>query len=167
MASTSTIRIDFLCVENAGRSQIAAAFAERERDERGLTEVVDVHSAGTKPADELHEEVVEAMAEVDVDIADRRPKYVVMEELKQSHFLITMGCSISEFNPQHYGVESRAWDITNPAGEDAETVREVRDEIEARVEALFDEIEETATERVAEKNLSQRVSDAIKSAFPF
>ncbi len=167
MASHSKIRIDFICVENAGRSQMAAALAERECAERGLTEVVDVHSAGTDPADEVHETVVQAMAEIDIDISDRSPKYVVLADLERSHFLITIGCSIAEFNPDHYGVESRAWDLTNPAGQDVETVREVRDEIEARVEALFDEIEETANERAAEKNLSRRVSDAIKSALPF
>jgi protein-tyrosine-phosphatase len=167
MASTGKIRIDFLCVENAGRSQIAAAFAEREREERDLTDVVEVHSAGTNPADHLHEGVVSAMSEIGIDISDRTPGYVVIENLKESHFLITMGCSISEINPRHYGIESRAWDIRNPAGKDVETVREVRDEIEARVTDLFDEIEETANERTAEKNLSQRVSNAIKSALPF
>ena len=145
----STIRIGFLCVENAGRSQIAAAFAERERAERGLTEVVAVHSAGTNPADRVHEVV-------GIDVADRTPTYVVLGEIKQSQFLIIMGCSIAEINPAHYGIEHREGDLTNPADEDVETVRAVRDEIE-----------ETANERAAQKNPSQRVSSAIKSAFPF
>jgi protein-tyrosine-phosphatase len=61
MAATETLRVDFLCVENAGRSQMAAAFAEQEAAERGLDDVVEVHSAGTRPADEIHGLVVEAM----------------------------------------------------------------------------------------------------------
>ena len=65
------IRLDFVCVHNAGRSQMAAAFAERERAERGLENVVEIHSGGTDPADTVHEEVIEAMAEVGVDIADK------------------------------------------------------------------------------------------------
>jgi protein-tyrosine-phosphatase len=164
MASHGKIRVDFICVENAGRSQMAAAFAEREREERGLDEVVEIHSSGTKPADSLHDEVVEAMAEVGIDLSGRTPKYIVMEDLKESHFMITMGCTISEFNPAHYGVESRAWDLTDPEGKDIETVRAVRDEVETRVKALFDEIEDTASERVTETNRSRRVTGAIEDA---
>jgi protein-tyrosine-phosphatase len=146
---------------------MAAAFAERERDERGLGDVVEIHSAGTAPADELHDEVVQVMSEVGIDLSGRKPRYVVLEELKESHFLITMGCSISEFNPAHYGVESRAWNLKNPEGADSETVRAIRDEIESRVSSLFDEIEATANERTAEKSLSQRVTTAIRDSMPF
>jgi protein-tyrosine-phosphatase len=154
MAPTDTIQIDFMCVHNAGRSQMAAAFAEQERDEQGLGDVVEIHSAGTNPADHVDESVVEAMAERDVDRSDRRPSYVVLDDLGRSHYLVTMGCSISEFNPAHYGVEYRAWDLPDPAGEDLETVREIRDEVESRVAALFDEIEATANERAAENSRS-------------
>ena len=62
MVVTDPIRIDFICVENAGRSQMAAAFAERESEERGLADVVEIHSAGTDPAEEVHPPVIEAMA---------------------------------------------------------------------------------------------------------
>lgn len=165
MAHSSTIRIDFICPQNAGRSQIAAAFAERERRRRELEDVVEIHSAGTRPADTVHEEVIEAMAEVDIDVSDNTPTYVVLDELKDTHFMITMGCSVSEFNPAHYGVESRVWDLTNPEGQDMETVRAVRDDIERRVVALFDEIEEIANERAAERSLSQRVTDTIRTVF--
>ena len=167
MSSDGTIRVDFVCVHNAGRSQMAAVFAERERAERGLDGVVEIDSAGTNPADHVAEGVVAALAEVDLDVSDRSPSYVVLDDLKQSHFLITMGCSISEFNPGHYGVESREWDLTDPEGKDAETVREVRDEIEGRVAALFDEIEATANERAAQKSLSTRVRTAVRDALSF
>lgn len=167
MGHDSQLRLDFLCVENAGRSQMAAAFAKREAEERGLEDVVEVHSAGTDPADQVHKPVVEAMSELDIDLSDHSPKYVVLDDLKESHYLITMGCSISEFNPAMYGVESRAWDLTNPAGKDLETVREVRDEVAHRVSTLFDEIEVTANEGTAEKSLSQRVTSAIQDKISF
>jgi protein-tyrosine-phosphatase len=168
MASTETIRIDFICVHNAGRSQMAAAFAELERDERGLGDVVEIHSAGTDPADEIHGNVVDAMAEVGVDLSDRSPSWVVLDDLKDSHYLVTMGCSITEFNPAQYGVESRAWDLTNPDGQDMATVREVRDEIERRVSDLFDEIERTAAESDDEpESVSARVSSAVRDALSF
>lgn len=167
MVPDSTIRLDFLCVQNAGRSQMAAAFAERECEQRGLTDVVEIHSAGTDPADELHEEVITTMADIGIDLSDRRPKYVVLDELKESHFLITMGCTITQFNPGHYGVETREWDLPNPDGADPETVAEIRDEIESRVSKLFDEIEESANERSVEKSFSERVTNAIGDAIPF
>ena len=167
MGDVDKVRIDFVCVENAGRSQIAAAFAERERENRGLTDVVDIHSGGTDPAEQPHEEVINAMSEAGIDISDQTPKYVVLDDLKESHFLITMGCSISKFNPSSYGVEYRAWDIENPAGKDSETVRNARDEIKTRVSELFDEIEKIAEERETETTNSSRVTERIKSVFRF
>ncbi len=167
MSTGGGIRVDFVCVHNAGRSQMAAAFARREREDRDLEQVVKINSAGTNPADHIAGEVVEAMAEVDIDLSDESPRYVVLDSLKRSHFLVTMGCSITEFNPDHYGVESREWELTDPEGKDMETVRDVRDEIEARVEALFDEIEATANERATKKTLSQRVKTAVRDAFSF
>lgn len=165
MANSDTIRVDFICPQNAGRSQMAAAFAERERADRELEQIVEVHSSGTRPAESVHDEVVEAMAEVDIDVSDRSPIYVVPEDLETSHFVITMGCTVAEFNPEHYGIESREWNLTNPDGEDMETVREVRDEVQQRVEALFDEIEEIAADRTNDRSLPQRVSEAISDVF--
>jgi len=168
MAATDGVRIDFICVHNAGRSQMAAAFAERERDERGLENVVEIHSAGTDPADEIHDTVLEAMSEVGFDLSDRSPSWVVLDELKDSHYLVTMGCTITEFNPAHYGVESRAWDLTDPDGRDMATVREVRDEVEDCVSDLFDEIERTAAGPDDEpESVTARVSGAIKDALSF
>ena len=86
--------------------------------------------------------VVEAMDEEGFNLADRTPGYVDLEELRTCDYLVTMGCSISEFNPASFGVESREWVLTDPEGEDLETVREIRDEIEQRVETLFNEVEE-------------------------
>ncbi|MEF8820839.1 MAG: low molecular weight phosphatase family protein [Halovenus sp.] len=121
---------------------MAAAFAEQERSERGLEDTVEIHSGGTEPADAVHEVVVAAMAEVGIDMADRSPKWVAeLAELEHSDYLVTMGCSIAEFDPARYGVESRDWILPNPDGQDMETVRDIRDEIEAKVGTLFDEIE--------------------------
>jgi protein-tyrosine-phosphatase len=167
MPTSETLRVDFLCVENAGRSQIAAAFAEREASERGIEDVVEIHSAGTDPASEIHDTAVEAMAEVDIDISDRSPKWVVVEDLDHSHFVITMGCTINEFSPSTYGVEHRDWGLVDPEGEDMDTVREVRDELERRVDDLFDEIEDVARDLETEKSLSDRVTETIRNVLSF
>lgn len=163
--SVDRIRIDFVCVHNAGRSQMAAAFAERERTRLGLEDIVEIHSGGTDPADTIHEEVVEAMAEVGIDIADRSPGYVAsLDQLEESDYLVTMGCSISKINPAQYGVESHDWDLVNPDGRDMNTVREVRDEIETRVGVLFGEIERLVDEQRASSDSSGGVVTAIRDA---
>jgi len=144
---------------------MAAAFAERERSERGLDDIVDIHSGGTDPADVVHKEVVEAMAEIGIDISDRTPGYVAeLEYLKETQYLITMGCSISTFNPEQYGVESQSWDLANPDGQDTETVREVRDAIETRVETLFDDVERQATEMRATTDSSNGIVGSLRDA---
>jgi len=165
MATSKTIRIDFVCVHNAGRSQIAAAFAERERAERGLEDSVEIHSGGTEPAETVHETVVDAMAEKEIDVADQTPTYVDdLEKLEESNYLITMGCAITKFNPDQYGVDSREWDLTNPDGQNMETVREVRDDIESRVNALFDEIERLAEDIRVETHSRSGILGSIRDA---
>jgi len=164
MASNGTLRIDFVCVHNSARSQMAAAFAEREREERGLDGVVEIRSGGTNPADHVNQTVAEAMDEVGIDISDRSPSYVVLDELKESHYLVTMGCTIAKMNPAQYGVESRTWDLEDPEGSDIETVRTIRDDVRTRVEELFDEIEDTANDRAAKKSLTTRVRTAVEDA---
>jgi protein-tyrosine-phosphatase len=165
MAASDKIRVDFVCVHNAGRSQIAAAFAKRERAERGLKNTVEIHSGGTEPADTVHETVVDAMAEKEVDISDQIPTFVAdLEKLKESNYLITMGCAITKFNPDQYGVESREWDLTNPDGHNMETVREVRDEIESRVTALFDEIERVVEDKRVESDSASGIVGSIRDA---
>lgn len=108
------------------------------------------------------------MAEVKVDIADKTPKYVAdITDLKNTDYLITMGCSITKFNPAQYGMESHEWDLVNPDGQDMETVREVRDEIERRVETLFNELERIADEKRASADYSGGVITAIRDSLSF
>ena len=84
---------------------MAAAFAERELDRRGLGGRVAVRSGGTRPADEVHEVVREVMSEAGVDFSDASPGYVDLELLRDSEYLVTMGCTIAEFSPERVGAE--------------------------------------------------------------
>lgn len=130
----------FVCVQNAGRSQMAAAFAERERDRRGRDDVTII-SGGTRPAEHVHEEVVDAMAEAGFDLSDRTPREVTPDDLADAEYVLTMGCDAGEVCPVAWSGESRDWDLDDPHGEDPDRVREIRDEIERRVIILFDELE--------------------------
>ena len=134
--SADTVRLGFVCVQNAGRSQMSAAFAEREVDRRGLSNV-EIITGGTHPADHVHEEVVESMAELDIDIGDRVPREVSTEELDACDVVATMGCSTLELDAD---VDVRDWALDDPDGKDPEGVRAIRSEIEANVSALFDEL---------------------------
>jgi len=99
-------------------------------------------------------------SEVNFELANR----LDLDKLKESNYLITMGCVITKFNPDQYGVESREWDLTNPDGQNMETVREVRDEIESRVTSLFDEIERFAEDKRVETNSSSGIVGSIRDA---
>ncbi len=136
-----TPRIAFVCVQNAGRSQMATAFAERERAARGSD--VEILTGGTDPADEVHEEVVSAMAEIDIDIdiAEREPREITFEELQQCQYVITMGCSASDVCPATWSGENRDWNLDDPDGKTPDEVCEIREEIRWHVRNLFDEIE--------------------------
>ncbi|WP_267642242.1 low molecular weight phosphatase family protein [Haloarchaeobius amylolyticus] len=129
--------LGFVCVQNAGRSQMATAFAERERDERGLD--WDIVTGGTLPAEHVHEEVVDSMQELGIDISDRTPREVSDEELESCDVVATMGCSTLSLNTD---VDVRDWDLTDPDGKSPEAVAEIRDEIASRVTALFDELDD-------------------------
>jgi arsenate reductase (thioredoxin) len=133
------MKVAFVCVQNAGRSQMAAAFAERECEARGV-DAVDVLSGGTQPADSVHGEVVEAMREVGLDVGDRAPREITPEELGECEYVVTMGCSAEGVCPATWSGENRDWGLEDPHGKDPETVRAIRDEVERRVEALFDEL---------------------------
>ncbi|MFC7185814.1 low molecular weight phosphatase family protein [Halorubrum yunnanense] len=133
-ADSATV-LTFMCVRNAGRSQMATAFAERERDRRGLDDAVEVVTGGTAPADSVHDVVVEALAEVDLDVNGRTPRHVSDETLAASDFVATMGCSTLELD----GVDTDDWDLDDPGERPIEEVREIRDEVERRVVAVFDE----------------------------
>ncbi|WP_247002830.1 low molecular weight phosphatase family protein [Halosolutus gelatinilyticus] len=131
-----TLTFGFVCVQNAGRSQMSAAFAERERSRRGLDGEVEILTGGTRPADEVHPEVVEAMAELDVDLSDRTPRAVSTEALNDCTVVATMGCSTLELDA---GVSVRDWALDDPHGRSIDDVRAIRDDVEARVSDLFDE----------------------------
>ncbi|ELY87356.1 protein tyrosine phosphatase [Natrialba hulunbeirensis JCM 10989] len=117
---------------------MATAFAER--DARGLEDTVEIVTGGTDPADAVHEEVVDAMDEVGIDLRDRVPQEITHAELQDCEYVVTMGCSADGVCPATWSGENRDWDLTDPHGKDRETVRDIRDEIEARVAALFDEL---------------------------
>jgi protein-tyrosine-phosphatase len=135
--SADTLRFGFVCVQNAGRSQMSTAFAERERERRGLGDRVEIVTGGTNPADSVHDEVVETMRELDIDLSDRTPRAVSTAELNACDVVATMGCSTLELDASD--VDVRDWALEDPDGRDPETVREIRDEVEERVVALFDE----------------------------
>ncbi|WP_436906957.1 low molecular weight phosphatase family protein [Halosimplex marinum] len=144
--STDPTRIAFVCVQNAGRSQMSAAFAERERDRRGLDDRVEILTGGTRPADRVHGEVVDAMAEVGFDLTDRTPREISAEELRACDYVATMGCSTLDLGDAEGNVDVRDWALDDPDGQDGERVREIRDEIEKRVRALFDEFSDADDE---------------------
>ena len=137
-----TIRVAFMCVQNAGRSQMSTAFAERERERRGLDGSVEILTGGTHPADRVHEEVVEIMREEGFDLSDRKPRKITTEELESSDYVATMGCSTLDLNADQSEVDVRDWALDDPDGQDLNQVREIRNEIQQRVNDLFDEIEE-------------------------
>ena len=141
MSASEPLRLAFVCVGNAGRSQMAAAFAEREVDRRGLDGRVVVTSGGTQPADHVHPEVVEAMAEVDIEIGGRTPRAITPVAIEPVDLVITMGCSADGFCPADWAGEVRDWALDDPQWQDLEAVREIRDEIGTHVNALLDELE--------------------------
>jgi arsenate reductase len=134
--SNEAVTLGFVCVQNAGRSQMATAFAERERSRRGLEDTVQILTGGTHPAEEVHPEVVKAMAEIDIDLSDRVPQKVSTTDLNNATVVATMGCSTLELDAD---VEVDDWALEDPHGQSLEEVRRIRDEIEQRVSALFDE----------------------------
>lgn len=136
------MNVAFVCVQNAGRSQMATAFAEREREQRGVEDEIEILTGGTQPADHVHEEVVRVMQENDIDLAETTPREITPEELQEAEYVITMGCSAHDVCPATWSGESRDWGLDDPDGQDVDRVREIRDEIEQRVSDLFDELSE-------------------------
>ena len=123
----------FVCVHNAGRSQMAAAFLTSLAGDR-----VNVLSAGSMPADQVNPAAVEAMREVGIDISANAPKILTDEAVQDSDVVITMGCGDTcKFYP---GKRYEDWVLEDPAGKGVESVRPIRDEILARVEALIADI---------------------------
>jgi len=116
----------FVCVENAGRSQIAQALYERLGGE--------ARSAGSQPASELHQAVVEALEEVGIDVSGRTPKALTREDVEWADLVVTMGCG--DACPVLRGKEYMDWNLPDPAGLCLEEVRELRAVIEQRVASL-------------------------------
>jgi protein-tyrosine-phosphatase len=149
--TTDPVRVAFVCVQNAGRSQMAYAFAEREQERRDAAAHVEIRTGGTQPADHVHDVVVDAMREVGIDLSDRTPREITPDEIQEVDIVITMGCSADDVCPMTWRGDARDWNLDDPHGEDLETVREIRDEIERRVSALFDELTGTdATETASQ-----------------
>ncbi len=132
------VTLGFVCVQNAGRSQMATAFAERERDRRGLEDSVEIITGGTHPADSVHDEVVAVMQDHEIDLSDRVPREVSTTELESCDVVATMGCSTLELDAEE--IDVRDWALTDPDGQDLDQVREIRNDIEQRVTDLFDEV---------------------------
>jgi arsenate reductase len=123
----------FVCVHNAGRSQMAAGWL---RHLAGDT--VEVRSAGSEPRDQLNATAVEAMREVGIDITGAVPQLLATETVKDSDVVITMGCG--DACPIFPGKRYEDWELTDPAGQPLEIVRQVRDEIRTRIEKLIAEL---------------------------
>jgi arsenate reductase len=125
----------FVCVHNAGRSQMAAAFLQQLGGDR-----VVVRSAGSAPADDVNTAVIEAMTEVGIDLRamGARPKRLEDAAVQASDVVVTMGCG--DACPIYPGKRYEDWELDDPAGKGVDAVRPIRDEIERRVRALLDEI---------------------------
>ncbi|MCX5081463.1 arsenate reductase ArsC [Streptomyces sp. NBC_00401] len=123
----------FVCVHNAGRSQMAAAFLARLAGDR-----IQVRSAGSAPAVTVNPAVVEAMAEVGIDVSAEVPKVLKVEAVQASDVVITMGCG--DTCPVFPGKRYLDWELQDPAGQGVDAVRPIRDEIEKRIRGLIDEI---------------------------
>jgi len=124
----------FVCVHNAGRSQIAAGYVNHLAGGR-----IEVRSAGSEPADKINPVAVQAMAEEGIDIAAEQPKILSNEAVKASDVVITMGCG--DTCPYYPGKRYEDWNLDDPAGEDLNHVRPIRDEIKRRVEHLISELQ--------------------------
>ncbi|MFE9623564.1 arsenate reductase ArsC [Streptomyces sp. NPDC006527] len=134
MSSSPLASVLFVCVHNAGRSQMAAGFLSHLAGDR-----IEVRSAGSLPGDQVNPAAVEAMKEVGVDISAAQPKVLTTEAVQASDYVITMGCG--DACPIFPGKQYLDWTLEDPAGKGVEAVRPIRDEIRTRVEALVAEID--------------------------
>jgi arsenate reductase (thioredoxin) len=130
-------RVLFVCLHNAGRSQMSQALFERAADGRH-----EARSAGTTPAERVHPEVVEAMAQLGIDVAGRRPRALSTEDAEWADVVVTMGCG--DECPYVPGKRYLDWDLPDPQGRPLDEVVATRDEIERRVGALVEELEAQA-----------------------
>ena len=124
----------FVCVHNAGRSQMAAGYLRALGGDR-----VQVLSAGSAPADQINPAAIEAMAEEGIDIAGNQPTILTADAIQESDVVITMGCG--DACPYYPGKRYEDWELDDPAGQGVEAVRVIRDQIKGRVEALLAELD--------------------------
>jgi arsenate reductase (thioredoxin) len=132
-ANGSRPSVLFVCVHNAGRSQMAAGFLRHLAGD-----AVEVRSAGSAPADQVNPTAVEAMKEIGIDIAGQKPKVLAPGDSQASSVVITMGCG--DVCPYYPGQRHEDWGIPDPAGQDLDTVRTIRDDIGERVRVLLDDL---------------------------
>ncbi|MFF5284489.1 arsenate reductase ArsC [Streptomyces sp. NPDC013171] len=133
MTASAIPSVLFVCVHNAGRSQMAAAFLSHLGGDR-----VEVQSAGSSPADTVNQAVVAAMAEVGIDISAETPKVLTTEAVQASDVVITMGCG--DACPYFPGKRYLDWKLDDPAGQGVDAVRPIRDAIEQRIRGLLGEL---------------------------
>ena len=129
-------KILFVCIENAGRSQMAEAFTNKYARDKFV-----VSSAGNKPADQVNPVVVEVLKEKDIDISMNKPKMLTFQMLQDADLIITMGCNDQGICPGPFFKPTVDWKLDDPKGKPIEKVREIRDEIERRVQGLIAENE--------------------------
>ncbi len=130
---STTPAVLFVCVHNAGRSQMAAALLEHRAAGR-----VRVHSAGSNPADRLNPAVLEVMREIGIDLSARTPRRLTDEAVRAADVVVTMGCG--DACPVYPGKRYLDWALEDPAGLPLDRVRPIRDDIDRRVRALLDEL---------------------------
>ena len=131
--ANNTPSVLFVCVHNAGRSQMAAGFLQELGQGR-----IEVRSAGSEPADQLNAVAVQAMAEEDIDITAALPNILTTDAVQDSDVVITLGCG--DVCPIFPGKRYEDWELADPAGQDLETVRRIRDDIKTRVQYLVAEL---------------------------
>ena len=130
---TDKTTVLFVCVHNAGRSQMAAGWLRQLAGSR-----VEIWSAGSEPADQLNPVAVEAMREVGIDISSETPQILTTDSVSRADVVITMGCG--DTCPYFPGKRYLDWELTDPAGHDVEVVRAVRDDIKARIQKLMSDL---------------------------
>ncbi|MEM1994873.1 MAG: arsenate reductase ArsC [Nitrososphaerales archaeon] len=128
-------KILFVCVENAGRSQMAEAFAKKYGGDE-----VEVYSAGTMPHSQVHPEVIEVMKEKGFDLLNKKPKMLDQKMLAEADVVITMGCTSEELCPAPLVKNVEDWRIEDPKGKPLERVRAIRDQIEQKVLELLNRL---------------------------
>jgi len=133
------MRVLFVCLHNAGRSQMSEALFSRAAAGRH-----EARSAGTEPAQQVHPEVVEAMREIGIDLSDRTPRLLERSDAEWADLVVTMGCGDS--CPYIPGKRYLDWELEDPSGRPLEEVRATRDEIERRVSSLLEEMDSSSGE---------------------